>query len=299
MKALVTGINGFVGPYLKDHLLKNGIQVFGMDINQGADVNFTCDLLDRQAIFEAVKSSRPDLLFHLAGQSSDKLSFAKPELTFNVNVLGTKNILDAVRASSPDCRILIVSSANIYGIPVKVPLTEQSRVSPISPYGESKLKQEELTLSYGLSSVIVRTFPHTGPGQIPIFVCSDLAKQAAEAEAGKRDEICVGNTQVERDFSDVRDIVRAYLLAVQKCRCNEIYNVCSGKSYSVGNVFEILKSLISKDIKLLEKKEKKRERDILILSGDNSKFVKQTGWKPEISFEKTLGDLLDYWRQRI
>jgi GDP-4-dehydro-6-deoxy-D-mannose reductase len=299
MKALITGINGFVGPHLKQHLVNNGFEVFGTDISNGELVDYNVDLLDKQAVYDLISKITPDFIFHLAAQSSVKLSFIKPELTREINVTGTKNLLDAVKLIVPDSRILVVGSADVYGVPDETPLTENSKLNPISPYGKSKLEQEKLALSYGLNLVISRSFTHTGPGQTSIFVCSDFAKQIVEIENGKEAVINVGNIDVRRDFTDVRDIVKAYLLALEKCNFNEVYNICSGNTYSIREILNILLSLTDKDIRVESDPTKLRKNDILLMEGDNSKFIEITGWKAEISLEKTLKDLLDYWRKNI
>ena len=299
MKALITGINGFVGPYLKQHLSKNNFEVYGTDISDGQNVDYKADILNKDQIEKLISETAPDFIFHLAAQSSVKLSWSNPELTNKINVKGTKNLLDAIKSHTPDARVLIVSSADIYGIPKKIPLTEKSELDPISPYGKSRLEQEKLVKSYNLNLTVSRSFTHTGPGQKPIFVCSDFAKQVAEIEKGGKPTISAGDITIKRDFTDVRDIAKAYLLALQKCSFNEVYNICSGKSYPLKNILDILLSLTNKQIEIRTDPNKIRKNDIKDMIGDNSKFVKATAWKPEISIEKTLKDILDYWRENI
>jgi len=299
MRALITGVNGFVGPHLRKHLLDKGFEAFGIDISSGELVDYIVDLLDNQAIHDIMSKIKPNFIFHLAAQSSVKLSFSDPELTMKVNVQGTKNLLDAVKANAPNARVLIVGSADVYGTPKKVPVTEDSGLNPVSPYGKSRLEQEKLALSYGLNLIISRSFTHTGPGQKPIFVCSDFAKQIAEIENGKEAVINAGNIDVKRDFTDVRDIVRAYLLALEKCSFNEVYNICSGNIYLIRKILDILLGLTDKQIQVKGDLTKFRKNEILLMEGDNSKFVEETGWKSVIPMEKTLKDLLDYWRKNI
>lgn len=299
MKALITGVNGFVGPYLKNHLLDNDFKVYGTDISQGVDVDFKLDLLDKNKVEEIIKKIKPDLIFHLAAQSSVKLSFLQPDFTMKVNVQGTRNILQAVKINVPYSKILVVSSADVYGVSKEVPLLESSKLNPVSPYGESRVEQEKVALSYGLNLVISRSFPHTGPGQRPFFVCSSIAKQIAEIERGKEAILKVGDVTVKRDFSDVRDIVKAYLLALEKCKFNEIYNICSGRKYSIKQILDILLSFTNKKIQINVDSKRLRKKDIPILQGDNSKFVEATGWGPTIPIEKTLRDLLEYWRKYL
>ncbi len=299
MRALITGIGGFVGPYLKRHLSENNFEVYGMDISSGKDVDYETDILNKKEVEDCIINIKPDLVFHLAAQSSVKLSFSQPKLTMNVNVKGTAHLLNAVKTHIPDSKVLIVSSADVYGVSKKIPIREDFELSPVSSYGKSRLEQEKLALSYGLNLVICRSFPHTGPGQRPIFVCSDFAKQIAEIENGKESIIYIGNIDVKRDFTDIRDIVRAYLLALKKCDFNEVYNVCSGKSHSIREILDILLGFTDKEVQIRTDTAKLRKGDISILEGDNSKFVKKTGWKPEILLERTLKDLLDYWRKNL
>lgn len=307
MKALVTGIGGFVAPVLAEHLKENGFTVFGIDKSlEEHENNFKVNLTNADEVYNIINKIKPDHIFHLAAISSVNLGKKFPELAFNVNVNGTKNIMEAVLKSKIDPKILITSTADVYGIPEQTPLTEEHAVKPISIYAKSKLEQEKAALEYfknkNLKIIISRSFTHTGPGQPASFVCSDFAKQVAEiekAEQGREPIIRVGNLDVKRDFSDVRDIVKAYLLAVQKCEPGSIYNICSGKAYSIEQIAQTLISFSKIKIKIKQEKEKMRKSDIPILLGDCSKFKNTTGWKREISFEQTLKDLLDYWRENI
>lgn len=307
-KALITGVSGFVGPYLVKHLVKNGFEVFGFDRKagkvDGCDV-IQCDVTNAAAVAAVVKKVQPAFVFHLAGQSSVERSWKQPDLTRKVNVGGTKNLLEAVAAAKINPKILIVSSAEVYGIPEKLPVSEDHPVQPITPYGDSKAEQERLSLDYfrneNMQLIISRSFNQTGSGQPSMFVCSDFARQVVEAEKGKRTQIVVGNLDVRRDFTDVRDAVGAYLLALQKGKPGEIYNVCSGSSYSMKSVLDtfLLFSAKAKSAMIVRDALKTRKTDIPELVGDNSKFRKATGWKPLIKFETTLSEMLDYWRKSL
>ena len=299
MKALITGINGFVGPYLKSHLEGNNVQVVGTDIHPGEHVEVVVDIQDKDKVLKLIAHEKPEFIFHLAAQSSVKLSWEQPELTGKVNVEGTRNLLDAVLAANIVPKILLVSSADVYGIPTKLPLTEKSPLKPISPYGHSRLEQEQLALSYGLPLIISRSFTHTGPGQKPIFVCSDFAKQVVEVELGKRKEVTTGDLSIKRDIIDVRDMVKAYLLAVQKGKPKDIFNICGGKSYSLQEILDIILSLSGKDIPVRTEAAKIRKHDTPIILGDNSKFCKATGWKPTIPLPQTLKEMVEEWRKRL
>jgi len=306
MKAFITGINGFVGKHLSDFLLSKGFEVIGTDLTDGFDGNnkvkyFTLDILDADKLKQVMNEIKPDFIFHLAGFSSVKKSFEQPELCRKINVIGTKNLLDSVVKANINPKILIISSADVYGVPESVPIKETDKLNPISPYAESRKEQEELCRKYPkLHIIISRSFPHIGPGQQPIFVASDFAKQIAEIEKkGKEPVIEVGNLEAKRDFTDVRDVVKAYLFAIEKCKKGETYNICSGKAYSIKEILDKLISFAKVKIKIEQDPARIRQSDIPILQGDNSKFVKQTGWKPEIHLEKTLKDILDYWRNNI
>jgi GDP-4-dehydro-6-deoxy-D-mannose reductase len=304
MKALVTGAGGFVGPYLVKYLVSKGFEVFGFDRKgskiEGCQVE-PCDITDYNAVSKLIQKIKPDHVFHLAGQSSVALSFKEPEMTRKVNAYGTRNLLEAIVAAKIKPKILIVSSAQVYGIPKKVPITEQHPIAPVSPYGESKVEQEELSLQYakenGLSMVICRSFNHTGPGQPSEFICSQIAKQVADLEKGKITVIKVGNVNAKRDFTDVRDIVQAYLLALEQAEPGEIYNICSGKAYSIQEVIDTLLELANVEAEIEKDTSQLRPSDIPILLGDNSKFISATNWQLTISLKRMLSDMLDYWRK--
>ncbi len=304
MKAFITGVSGFVGKYLAEHLLENGFEVYGIDRKgtriKGCKIE-VCDILDMEKLSAVVEKTKPDVIFHLAAMSSVSKSFEAAKETKKVNVEGTRNLLDAVVAAGISPVILVISSLQVYGKPDKLPITEDAPIRPASPYAESKAEQERLCEEYSgkLKIIISRSFNHTGPGQGPDFVWPSFAKQIAEIEAGKRSEMSVGNLDVERDFSDVRDIARAYLLAVQKCKPGETYNICSGKAYHIGKMLEVLKSCSKAKIKVVSDSGRMRKADVPVLYGDNSKFRKATGWKPEIPFEKTLKDILECWRKEV
>jgi len=303
MKALITGINGFVGPYLKRCLLENNFEVDGTDISAGEDVDYRVDLLDKGKIEDLITKIKPELIFHLAAQSSVKKSWENPELTTKINVEGTRNLLDAVLKAGINPKILTVGSGEIYGTTKKVPFKETSPLNPNSPYSKSRLAQEKLVRNYfdrfGINVIISRSFPHTGPSQSPTFVCSGFAKQIAEIEKGMLESIKVGNLEAKRDYTDVRDMTKAYLFAIERCVSGEIYNICSGKAFSISSILDILTGLSNAKIKVEKDHTKMRPSDIPILLGDNTKFIEQTGWKPEIPFEKTLKDILDYWRAKV
>ncbi len=304
-KAFITGVSGFVGPYLVKHLAASGFEVFGIDrIGSKVDccVVEKCDVTDAAAVAKAVKKVSPALIFHLAGQSSVAKSWKEPGLTQKVNVDGFRNLLDAVKSAGINPKILLVSSAEVYGIPHKLPISETHPLAPVSPYGESKVAQEKIALAHvkeGMHVVISRSFNHTGPGQPPEFVCSNFAKQAACIEKGSQPPVIkVGDLKVRRDFSDVRDVVKAYLLLLEKGRPGEAYNVCSGSAFTIGDVIERLARLSKAKFKVEQESSRVIDNAVPALHGDPSKLTAATGWKPAISFDQTLADLLAYWREK-
>lgn len=305
MKALITGISGFAGRHLAALLNEKGYEVHGIDRN-GADVTgsavYVCDVLDREKLRSIASRVEPEAIFHLAAFSSVEKSFSEPELARKVNVEGTGNVLEAASLCRNDPIVLAVSSLQVYGKPDRVPISEAAELRPENPYGESKAEQEKVCLEYfrnrGLKVIIARSFNHTGTGQPADFVWPNFTKQIAEIEKGKRDVLRVGNLDVERDFSDVRDVVRAYELAAVKCRPGEAYNVCSGKPINIGKMLETLKSFSTTDVRVVVDRNRIR-KESAALYGDNSKLSGETGWKPEIPFETTLRELLEYWRKRV
>jgi len=319
-RALITGITGFVGSHLAELLLKKGYLVYGIarwrsrmdNIEHLLDdiILVQADLTDPHSIKDAIKKVNPDKIFHLAAQSYVPASWEMPVETMQVNVIGTVNLLEAVkeiyRYQFKDPIIHIAGSSEEYGLvkPNEIPIKETNPLRPLSPYGVSKVAEDLLGqqyhMSYALATVITRAFNHTGPRRGDVFVCSNFAKQIALIEKGKQKPIIYhGNLEAKRDFTDVRDMVEAYYLATEKCEYGTPYNVCSEKAYSIREILEILLSMANKKIKLVVDEDRMRPSDVPLLLGDCSKFRKTTGWSPKIPIEKTLIDLLNYWRERI
>ena len=306
---LITGICGFVGKHLADFFNKKGYSVYGFDKNSKSLKNtkiFELDILDKNGLNKLIADVKPNYIIHLASQSSVKDSWDDPKKTHDINVTGTKNLIEAVinNGLTNDCRFLFVSSAEIYGIPNKFPITEDHELKPVSPYGESRLEQEKLILDYekkfGLNLVMARSFPHTGPGQANTFVLASFSYQIAKIENGfQKDVINVGNLEVERDFLDVRDVVKTYALMLENKNLKGVFNICSGFGIKLSTALETLISFSNKDINIKIDKTRFRPNDIPVLIGDCSKFYKKTGWKQTIDFKKTLEDLLNYWREQI
>ena len=303
MKALITGICGFVGQYLAKVLISNNIDVYGIDkaIKNKLDgvTYYQVDILDKEPLKNTLKEINPDYIFHLAGIASVQFSWQNPRFTHQINTGGTKNLLDSIlEYCNP--RIFFASSAEVYGIPKEIPLKESHELKPLNPYAESKLEAEKIIQKSRFNYIISRSFQHIGPGQNLGFVCPDFAKQIAEIEKGKKEPIIyVGNLDAKRDFTDVRDIVQAYFLAMTKGISGEIYNICSGNAYLIKDILNKLLKMSKVKIKVKEDPNKIRPVKIPIQVGDNSKFVKQTGWHPNIPLEKTLKDIMNYWRNMV
>ena len=305
MKALITGIGGFVGPYLAENLLSHKYSVFGIDRNESKVKGckcFACDITDEKAVEDVISEVKPDVIFHLAGQSSVEKSYKEPELTFKINVDGTNNIFAALINCNLRPKILIVSSSDVYGAPDAVPIDEDEELSPKSPYARSRVEQEEISLryneEYGIPVVVSRSFSHTGVGQQENFVCPNFSKQVALVKKGKQSVVKVGNIDVKRDFTDVKDVVEAYRILSEKGVLGEIYNTGSGKSISLRNVLEILFKAAGVKAEIEQEPSRIRKDDPPEIRADISK-LKALGWKPKIPFEQTLKELLSYWAKKI
>jgi GDP-4-dehydro-6-deoxy-D-mannose reductase len=315
MKVLITGIAGFVGSHLSELLLKKGDEVFGIclaceslenirEIKKALHLT-NCDITDFDRLSSVIRRINPDEIYHLAAFSSVGKSFSHPVDTIEVNVRGTLYLLEILRNMRKRARVLIVGSSDMYGIvkPKDIPITEEKPLLPVSPYGTSKAACDLLAYqffkSYGVQTIRARAFNHTGPRQGIGFVVPDFASQIAKMEAGILPPVMkVGNLSSKRDISDVRDIVRGYLLLMKKGEPGEAYNICSGKAYSIKNVLKTLISLSKKKIRVKTDEKKKRPSEIPVLAGDNSRVKRATGWTSKISIEATLEDTLDFWRKK-
>ncbi|MBU2633971.1 MAG: GDP-mannose 4,6-dehydratase [Nanoarchaeota archaeon] len=315
-RVLITGTTGFVGSHLAELLLNKGFEVHGIERPRSKNENILhikdklkiheADIRDATSIQRLIKIVEPEYIFHLAAQSFVHTSFNSPEETLTTNIIGNLNILESVRQLNIDPVIQIACSSEEYGLVKEdeVPIKETNPLRPLSPYGVSKVAQDTLSVqynrSYGLKTVITRAFNHTGPRRGEVFATSNFAKQIAEIEKGKKEPIIyVGNLDAKRDFTDVRDMVKAYLLAVEKCDYGEAYNICSGKTWKISEMLDILLKMSEKKIEIKQDVSRLRPSDVMILQGDCTKFEEKTGWRPEIPFETTMKDLLDYWRERV
>ncbi len=316
MRVLITGIAGFVGSHLAEYLLQKDAELFGTVLPRESLANverikdrlklFRCDITKAKQLENVVKKSKPEYVFHLAAQSSVSLSWKIPQKTAEVNIIGTINLLESLRKHADNARIMLASSREVYGRVKKteLPITEKHALKPINPYGASKLAMEFLGMqyyyNYGLESIIIRSFNITGPRRPANFVCSDWAKQMAEIKLNLKEPVIeIGNINAIRDFTDVRDAVRAYWLAIQKCKAAEPYNVCSGKGLAMKDVLKLVLSFSKKKIKIVRCDKKVERIAIPYAVGSYAKLRKATGWKPRISFKKTLNDLIDYWKKQL
>lgn len=317
MKVLVTGITGFVGSHLAEFLLeKKDVEVWGIERWRSKTNNvehikdkiklIECDMRDASSVEKAIDLIKPDKIFHLAAQSFVPTSWNAPAETITTNIIGELNIFEAVQKIGISPWIQIACSSEEYGmvLPEETPIKETNPLRPLSPYGVSKVGQDMLgyqyAMSYGMNIVRTRGFNHTGPRRGEVFVESNFASQIAKIEKGKLPPVIhVGNLDARRDYTDVRDMVRGYWLATEKCKRGEEYNICQGKDWKIQEVLDILLSYSKIKVKVEQQPARMRPSDVMILLGDNAKFRQATGWKPEIPFEKTLLDLLNYWREKV
>jgi len=318
MRVLITGITGFAGSHLADYILANhpDVEVFGLirwrsrmeNILHIQDkiTHVEADLKDIVSLKKCLAEVKPDRIFHLAAQSFVPTSWRCPTETFNINAIGQINLFEAILSLKLSPEIQIAGSSEEYGFvnPDEIPMKETNPLRPLSPYAVSKVAQDLLAYqyfqSYGLKTVRTRGFNQTGPRRGEVFICSNFARQIVEIEKKKREPVIfVGILEAKRDFTDVRDTVRAYWLCLEKGEVGEVYNIGTGKAYSMKEVLDMLLSFSNLNIKIEVDPERLRPSDVPILLPDCTKFVKQTGWKPEIPFTQSLKDLLQYWRERV
>jgi GDP-4-dehydro-6-deoxy-D-mannose reductase len=313
LKALITGVDGFVGGHLAHHLLaQGGFEVFGTTFGPttGYDalaasgvVLHQVDLTDASAVQRLFKEIQPDQVYHLAAQSFVPASYENPWATLQNNIHAQLNVLHTIAESSLTSRVLVVGSAEEYGpaSPDAIPINEQRPLRPTSPYSVSKVTQDMLGLQYFLShnvaAIRVRPFNHTGPGQSPQFVVPAFASQIAEIETGRKPPvILVGNLEARRDISDVRDVVQAYEMLLSSGTPGEVYNIGRGVAHSIQEILDTLLRLSSQKIEVQSDPLRYRPIDSPLVVCDSSKVRAATGWTPRYSIEKTIADVLGYWR---
>ena len=306
---LVTGATGFAGSHLIDQLLHDHPSVAawshlgGRAEEHGGDPRVhwnAVDLLDRTAVSRALSDLQPSVVYHCAGIAHVGESWSEPVRALSVNVLGTHHVLEGVRGAAPKCAVLVIGSALVYR-PSIDPLAEDDPIGPSDPYGVSKLAQEMLASACVDAPVfIVRPFNHAGPRQSPAYATSSFARQIAEIEAGRREPVLhVGNLESRRDITDVRDTVRAYRLVVRHGRPGRPYNVCSGQAYRVRDLLDTLIAFSTASVEIQRDAARLRPSDNPVIAGNRSRIEAEVGWVPEISIQRTLQDLLNYWRRTL
>ncbi len=318
MRVLITGITGFAGSHLAEYILNahKDVEVSGLVRWRSRMENiravrdrvrlYEADIKDVISLKGALAAAKPDRIFHLAAQSFVPASWKLPAETFAANAIGEINLFEACRMLRLNPRIQVAGSSEEYGqvFPDEVPMKESNPLRPLSPYAVSKVAQDLLGYqyhkSYGMKIVRTRGFNHTGPRRGEVFVTSCFAKQIAEAELRSREPVIqVGNLEAKRDFTDVRDMVRAYWLALEKGKPGDVYNIGSGQAYAIQEVLDLLLGLSRLPLEVRVDRDRLRPSDVPILLSDSSKFQGLTGWEPRIPLKRTLEDLLNYWRERL
>ncbi|RLE03269.1 MAG: GDP-mannose 4,6 dehydratase [Candidatus Aminicenantes bacterium] len=318
MRVLLTGITGFAGSHLAEYILNHHpeVEVFGLIRWRSRRENIVHlenkitlvegDLKDIVSLKKILAVVKPDWIFHLAAQSFVPTSWKCPAETFSINAIGQINLFEAILDLGLSPKIQIAGSSEEYGLVFEdeIPIKETSPLRPLSPYAVSKVAQDLLAFqywkSYGLRTVRTRGFNHTGPRRGEVFICSNFARQIAEIEKKKREPvILVGNLEAKRDFTDVRDIVRAYWLSLERGEEGEVYNIGTGRAYAMQDILDMLISLSQVKVEVKVDPERLRPSDVPILLADSSKFRQLTGWEPRIPLRQSLEDLLNYWRSRV
>lgn len=309
--ALITGCNGFVGRIMVARLRVGGYNVRGVDRSERCDVldedaYLSGDLRDPGFVAEAIEENALDVIVHLAAQSSVRRSFDEPALTLADGTLPALNLLNHIRESGENTRMLLVGSADEYGVvPAnEMPIAETHPVKPASPYALAKSIQNQLgamfSSLYGVDTVMTRSFNHTGPGQREDFVLANFARQVAEIKCGRREPVIeVGNLDIRRDFLDVRDVCDAYVVLLKRGRSGETYNVCSGNSYRIRDLLDTLCALANINVKVRVDETRMRPVDMPELRGDPTKMNEHTGWKSKLDIEETLKAMLEDWDRRL
>lgn len=303
MKALITGSLGFVGTYLRKELEQNGYDVTGLDIRPG-DRTIQADLLNGQQIVDLVAAEKPDVIFHLAGQADVGRSWKIPQTTIEVNVIASINLMEAVRAYNPEVRMVLVGSSDQYGNleAAGVNVSEELEMRPQSPYAVSKRAQEEMAKlyvrSYGMNICMTRSFNHGGAGQRTGFMIPDFASGIVKVERGEQEALSVGNLESRRDFTHVKDVVRAYRLIAEKGHTGEVYNVGSGNAYSAQEVLDLLRSMAKCPVAVRQDPARMRPSDTPVICCNHEKLTEHTGWEPQHTLEEIVRETLEFYRTK-
>ncbi len=303
MKVLITGSSGFIGSHLAVEFEENGYEVVRCDL-KGPDDTIVMDIMNQDMIQRVLEEYKPDLLINMAGQADVGLSWKKPQMTVELNMVGLVNILEAVKAVNPDTRVLVAGSSDEYGRLKEngTNVTEDTPVRPVTPYAISKFAQELFAQlyvnSYNMDICIIRLFNLGGAGQIKGYIISDFASGIAEIEAGKKEYMSVGNLASARDFTHVKDACKAIRLVAAKGHTGEIYNITSGITYTAQEVLDKLVAMAKTRIDIRHDPSKMRPSDTPVVCGNHEKLTAHTGWMPERKLDEILADALDYWREQ-
>lgn len=303
-RALITGINGFAGPYLKEELEQNGYTVFGLgtEAHEEQGRYFQADITDKKRVEEVIHEIYPTYVFHLAGISSPPFAEKNSELTQAVNVEGTRNLLESCVALGNSPRILIVGSSYVYGEPQYLPIDEKHSLQGTGVYTQSRIAQEELAKSYMnyLSLIITRSFNHTGPGQSDTFVVPKIVKQALEVQRGLRRELAMGNMDVKRDITHVRDVISAYRLLLEQPRTGVISNVCRGESIALKDIVEYVRVLTRCDeMPVAVNSDFMRSGDAPDIYGSTALLRTLIDWQPRFDYQAMIADVYYFWGQSL
>ena len=314
-RAFITGIGGFAGSHLAEALIQEQTRVAGTVRPAGSLRNIEhlapdltlhpCDIRSSGCIAEAIRKTQPDVVYHLAATTSVSEGEREPQGMMEVNLTGTLHLLEAIRREAPGALLIFVSSSEVYGkvLPEENPVGEDRPEAPVHYYGLSKLLSEQLVRFYqrchGISAVILRPFNHIGPRQSDRFVCSSFVKQLVWIERGRSKAVIrVGNLDPVRDFTDVRDMVKAYRLAAEHCKPGSIHNVASGQGISIANLLDEIRSLVDLRIEVRQDPDRVRRTEIPVLIGDAAPFTRATGWQRQFELIDSLRGMLAYWRQQ-
>lgn len=303
MRALITGSEGFVGKYLRAELEAYGYDVTGLDLMPG-EKTVAVNLLEAEKVDALLQELQPDVIFHLAGQANVGLSWKKPAMTMEINLIAAINLMEAARKHCPNCAVILVGSSDEYGnLKEKGQLvSEETPLQPVTPYAISKIAQEQMgqayAMAYGMKICMTRSFNHGGAGQKLGFMIPDFAQGIVKVERGEADAVSVGNLESKRDFTHVKDIVRVYRLIAEKGKPGEIYNIGSGKTYSAGEVLDRLIGMAKCPVPVRQDPARMRPSDTPVVCCDNSKIRNDTGWEPQLTIDDILRDTLDYYRSK-
>ena len=303
MKALITGGKGFVGSHLAAELETNGYEVICCDLHESDNI-VAMDIMNPEMTLEIISKYSPDVLINMAGQANVGLSWKKPQLTVSLNTIGLINILEAVRQVSPGMRVITVGSSDEYGSLGEkgANVTEDMPVNPMTPYAISKSAQDSFAQlynrAYGMNVCMIRFFNLVGAGQAKGFMIPDFASGIAEVEKGEREYMLVGNLESARDFTYVKDAVRAVRLVAEKGHAGEVYNICSGRTYTAQAILDKLLTMSDREIEVRQDPARMRPSDTPVVCGNHDKLTAHTGWQPEIGIDTVLEEVLDYWRKQ-